>query len=250
MFPLRDENPTLRTSVVTFLIIGINIFVWVFIQGLGSERSLISSICNLGLISGELLGRVQEGTRIPISSSMVCVIGEARWHTLLTHMFLHGSWFHIIGNLWFLVVFGDNVEDSMGRWRFVLFYLLCGIAAAAAQMIVNPSSPIPMVGASGAISGVMGAYAVLYPRTPVHLLVIFGFFIDRVIVPAYFMLGYWFLIQLLSALPLLGGGQGEGIAFWAHVGGFVAGILLVFLFRNPELVDAHRRIAFRRWGRG
>ncbi len=249
MFPLRDENPTLRASLVTYLIILVNILVWVFIQGMGSEPYLINSICKLGLIPGELLGRVGEGYRVPLGRNLVCILGgKADWYTLVTHMFAHGSWFHIIGNLWFLAIFGDNVEDSMGRIKFLFFYLLCGLAAAATQIWTNPSSTIPMVGASGAIGGVMGAYAVLYPRSPVHMLVIFGIFIDRIIVPAYFMLAYWFLIQLLSAIPTLGGAEG-GVAFWAHVGGFLAGVILIPFFRDKKMVEAHRRVVFRRWGR-
>src|SRR5262245_34810730 len=148
-------------------------------------------------------------------------------------MFTHGGWFHIIGNMWFLWIFGNNVEDSMGRARFAVFYLLCGLAAAGAQILADPSSPIPMVGASGAIGGVMGAYVVLYPRVKIDMLLPIGFFITMVRVPAYFMLGYWFLLQILGgAVPALTGVAQGGVAFWAHVGGFLAGVLLVFLFRN------------------
>jgi membrane associated rhomboid family serine protease len=156
-------------------------------------------------------------------------------------MFMHGGWFHLIGNMWFLWVFGNNVEDSMGHLRYLGFYILCGFAAAAAQTLVNPSSALPMVGASGAISGVMGAYVVLYPKVRVHMLVILGIFITRIVVPAYLMLGYWFLLQLI------GGGlaseEGGGVAFWAHAGGFVAGALLIHMFRDPELVAKHRALS-------
>jgi membrane associated rhomboid family serine protease len=155
-------------------------------------------------------------------------------------MFMHGGWFHLIGNMWFLVVFGDNVEDVMGRVRFVVFYLLCGVAAVAAQMVSNPSSPIPMVGASGAIGGVMGAYVVLFPRAPVHLLVFLGFFITRVVVPAFFMLGYWFLLQLMGGFFSLGVASG-GTAFWAHVGGFVAGIALAKVFCSSSRIKDQRK---------
>jgi membrane associated rhomboid family serine protease len=159
--------------------------------------------------------------------------------TPLTSMFMHGSWFHIIGNMWFLWVFGNNVEDVMGRARFIVFYVLCGLAAATAQTMANPSSAIPMVGASGAIGGVMGAYAVLYPRAHVYTLIFLGFYVRTVAVPAAFMLGYWFLIQILSGLPTIGNEAG-GVAFWAHAGGFIAGIVLIYLLRDPELVAAHR----------
>jgi rhomboid family protein len=238
MIPYRDDNPTLATPFVTLLLIGANVVIWIMIQGMGAEPNLSRSVCELGLIPGELLGRLPDGFTVPMSDSTVCVIsGQHSWYTPLSSMFLHGGWFHLIGNMWFLWVFGNNVEDSMGRFRFLTFYLLCGIAAAATQTLVNPASAVPMVGASGAISGVMGAYVVLYPRVRVHVLVILVIFITRIVVPAYLMLGYWFLLQLI------GGGlaRGEGgVAFWAHAGGFVAGALLIHVFRDPELVAKHR----------
>src|SRR5690606_26954284 len=132
--------------------------------------------------------------------------------------------------MWFLWIFGNNVEDSMGHARFAVFYVLCGLAAAAAQTLSDPGSPIPMVGASGAIGGVMGAYILLYPRVHVHMLVILGFFITTVAVPAVLMLGYWFFIQLISGVSA--SEEGGGVAFWAHVGGFVAGAILVLVFRD------------------
>lgn len=249
MFPIRDDNPTLYTSVATFAIIGLNAASWIFLQGLGTEPSLSRSVCELGAIPGELLGRVPAGTLVPLSPTASCQIGgDPNWLTPLTSMFMHGGWFHIIGNLWFLAVFGDNIEDSMGRLRFVVFYLLCGFAAFAAQALANPDSAIPMVGASGAIGGVMGAYAVQYPRARVHLLVVLGFYVTRIVVPAVFMLGWWFLLQLLGGLPALGQ-EGGGVAFWAHVGGFSAGVVLIFPFRSPSRVAAQRRILARHRGR-
>ena len=146
-------------------------------------------------------------------------------------MFMHGGWLHLIGNMWFLWVFGDNVEDAMGPSRFILFYLLSGLVASAAQIATDTNSIIPMVGASGAIGGVMGAYALLYPRARVRTLVFLGFFITTLSVPALFILAWWFVVQLVSGLPALGR-QGGGVAFWAHIGGFLAGILLVTLFRQ------------------
>jgi len=144
--------------------------------------------------------------------------------------------------MWFLWLFGNNVEDSMGRGRYLVFYLLSGFAAAATQTFMNPNSAIPMVGASGAISGVMGAYIVLYPRVRVHMLIFLGIFITRAAVPAYLMLGYWFLLQILGGLPSLGDETG-GVAFWAHAGGFIAGALLIQLFKDPGLVARHRALA-------
>jgi rhomboid family protein len=242
MFPYRDDNPTLATPMVTMLMIVANAAAWILVQGMGAEPNLSRSVCELGLIPGDFLRRLPEGYTVPMGNATMCMIGDERtWFTPLTSMFLHGGWFHLIGNMWFLWVFGNNVEDSMGHFRFLAFYLLCGLAAAAAQTLVNPSSAIPMVGASGAISGVMGAYIVLYPRVRVHMLVFLGIFITRIVVPAYLMLGYWFLLQIV------GGGlaseEGGGVAFWAHAGGFIAGALLIYVFRDPELVAKHRAIA-------
>jgi membrane associated rhomboid family serine protease len=243
MFPYRDDNPTLGQPVVTLLIIAANAAVWILIQGMGQDPALARSVCELGLIPGEFLGRVVAGTSIPLSPGEVCVLGVQRhWYTPLTSMFLHGGWLHLIGNMWFLWVFGNNVEDSMGHVRYLAFYLLCGLAAAAAQTFVSPDSVIPMVGASGAISGVMGAYVILYPRVRVHMLVFLFIFVTRIVVPAYLMLGYWFLLQLLGGSAARGEG-GVGVAFWAHVGGFVAGALLISVFKDPELVSRHRALA-------
>jgi membrane associated rhomboid family serine protease len=241
MFPYRDDNPTLSTPVVTLLLIGVNVAVWILVQGMGSDPILSRSVCELGLIPGEYLGRVVPGTSIPLSPTEACVLGVQRqWYTPLTSMFLHGGWFHLIGNMWFLWVFGNNVEDSMGSARYLVFYILCGLAAAATQTFVNPSSIVPMVGASGAISGVMGAYVILYPRVRVHMLVILFIFITRIAVPAYLMLGYWFLLQLLGGSAAQGEG---GVAFWAHVGGFVAGAVLISIFKNDRLVAEHRALS-------
>jgi membrane associated rhomboid family serine protease len=244
MFPYRDDNPTLGTPAVTYLLIGLNVAVWVLVQGMGAEPYLSKSVCELGLIPGELLGRIPEGHTIPVSPTTACELGsESSWLTPLSSMFLHGGWFHLIGNMWFLWLFGNNVEDSMGHVRYLAFYLISGFAAAAAQTLVNPSSPIPMVGASGAISGVMGAYIVLYPKVRVHMLVFLGFFITRIAVPAFLMLGYWFLIQLLGGLPSLGAEEGGGVAFWAHAGGFLAGAALILVFKDDSLVAQHRAMS-------
>jgi membrane associated rhomboid family serine protease len=241
MFPYRDDNPTLATPVATLLLIAANVVFWVVVQGMGAEPALSRSVCELGLIPGEFLGRLPEGYTIPMGRATVCVIsGDQSWLTPLTSMFMHGGWFHLIGNMWFLWVFGNNVEDSMGHFRYLAFYIFCGLGAAATQTMVNPASPIPMVGASGAISGVMGAYIVLYPKVRVHMLVFLGIFITRIVVPAYLMLGYWFLLQIIGGGLATGEG---GVAFWAHAGGFVAGALLIHIFRDPDLVAKHRALA-------
>ena len=241
MFPIRDENPTAHVPYVTFVLIAANLFVWAWLQGFGLGERLPESLCRHALIPGDLLGLIEPGTAIRLGPEFGCRLdGDASPLTLLTSMFMHGSWLHIIGNLWFLWIFGDNVEDVMGPIRFLAFYLLCGVAAAAAQIVTAPDSVVPMVGASGAIGGVMGAYARLYPQARVHLLVFFGFFITTISVPALFMLGYWFLLQLLSGLPSLGDSVG-GVAFWAHIGGFVAGVVLSFVFVDGARLDARRR---------
>jgi len=236
MFPIRDENPTLSTAWATFLIIGLNIASWVWLQGFGMEPELAMSVCRYGANPGELLGTVAPGTAVPLGPGISCIVeSSGNWYTIFTHMFMHGGWLHIIGNMWFLYIFGDNIEDSMGSVRFILFYLACGLVSVAIQMIASPSSPIPMVGASGAISGVMGAYIMLYPKAPVHMLIFFGFFFTRIVIPAYLMLGYWFILQLFGGFFTLGSATG-GVAFWAHVGGFLAGLLFIMPFCDPHRV--------------
>ena len=196
-------------------------------------------MCDLGLIPGELTGRFRPGTRFPLGEGLVCLTdpGSQVSH-VITSMFLHGSWMHLIGNMWFLWLFGNNVEDSMGRGRFVVFYLLCGVAAALAQVAVNPASGIPMVGASGAISGVMGAYLVLYPH--VRVFCSCRRFFVTIALPAWTMLLYWFGLQFIGGLAGLAAEEGGGVAFWAHAGGFVAGLVLIKLFAREEYVLAHR----------
>ena len=194
-------------------------------------------LADMETMAHDMFARLPDGFRIPLSEGMDCVVTSGRtWYAPLTSMFMHGSWMHLLGNMWFLHVFGNNVEDIMGRGRYVLFYLLCGLAAVAAQMAANPASAVPMVGASGAIGGVMGGYVLLYPRARIRTFV-FLFFID---VPAFVMLGYWFLLQLLGGWAPQGDG---GVAFMAHVGGFLGGLLLVPLFRDPDLIAAHRAAA-------
>ena len=201
MFPYRDENQTQRTPIVTFALIALNVLAWLLIEGAGAPQALARAVCDLGLIPGELTGSLPAGTRFPMGDGVVCLTDPGRQVShVFTSMFLHGSWMHLIGNMWFLWVFGDNIEDSMGRVRFAIFYLLCGVAAALAQVFLNPASGIPMVGASGAISGVMGAYLILYPRVRVFALVILGFFFTSIALPAWTMLLYWAAIQLVSGL--------------------------------------------------
>lgn len=240
MIPYHDENQTQRTAIVTLLLITLNIVAWIFVQGAGAQRALAASVCNLGLIPGELTGLLRPGLGFPMGDGLVCVTDPGRQAgNVLTSMFLHGGWMHLIGNMWFLWLFGNNIEDSMTRPRFIVFYLACGLAAALLQVALDPSSIVPMVGASGAISGVMGAYLVLYPRVRVYTLVFLGFFLTSVALPAWVMLLYWGGLQLLGGFTSIGA-QGGGVAFWAHVGGFVAGAVLAKLFAVRRHVVHHR----------
>ena len=239
MFPIRDDNPHYTTPYVTYGIIALNLLAWAFAQGMGSEPSLSRSVCTLGLTPGELLNTLPPGTAFPVGPGTYCVLSDSTSaYTLITSMFMHGGWMHLLGNMWFLWIFGNNVEDSMGHVRFAVFYLLCGLAAAAGQILSDPESAIPMVGASGAIGGVMGAYIVLYPRVHVHMFVFLGFIVTTIAVPAVFMLGYWLLIQVIGGFASIGA-HGGGTAFWAHVGGFAAGALLVWVFKGPAMVNRH-----------
>ena len=253
MIPISDDNPTLRTPVVTIALLVMMAAVWVFVQHAGLDpQALAATVCNYGLVPGEITGRARVGTAIPLGNGMACVVDREpiNWLTPLTSMFLHGSWMHILGNGLFLWIFGNNIEDSMGRFRFMVFYLLCGLGAAAAQIAINPTSPVPMVGASGAIAGVLGAYLILYPRVRVRVLIIF-FIIS---VPAYLVLLWWIGLQVLSGLPQLTSMRPDvssGVAVWAHIGGFGTGVLLIKLFENRDLVGertvARRRLHPGRW---
>jgi membrane associated rhomboid family serine protease len=245
MIPLSDENPTLRTPVMTIAILGAMAASWLLLQGAGfDDAQLAKSVCNLGMVPGELTGKAPLGQSVPIGPDMACVVDNEPINKLtpLTSMFLHGSWSHFLGNALFFWVFGNNIEDSMGRGRFLVFYLVCGFAADVAHAISAPASPVPTVGASGAISGVMGAYLLLYPRVRVRMLVILVFYITVVRVPAWAVLLWWFFIQVVATLPQLmqvnPDVAGGGVAVWAHIGGFVVGVALVRLFVNDDL---HRR---------
>ncbi|HEX6747724.1 MAG TPA: rhomboid family intramembrane serine protease [Longimicrobium sp.] len=227
MIPLRDENPTELRPIITLAFIALNLGAWVLLQGAGmDQRVLEQSVLVFGTKPCELTGA------IPCRSE-----SGLGWAELLTSMFMHGGWEHILGNMLFLWVFGNNIEDSMGHTRFILFYFICGIVAGLAHVLLSPASEIPAVGASGAISGVMGAYVVLYPQARVQTwfppLFIFH-------VRAWFFLIYWFAFQLLAGVGSLGGGDTGGVAVWAHVGGFVAGVVLIKVFENRRLVEARR----------
>lgn len=240
MIPLGDDQPPLRTPVMTYLILAATFGVWVIYQGAGlNQNQLAASVCNLGLVPGELTHLAPLGEQVPIGRGLVCTVDNEPINILtpLISMFLHGSWPHILGNSLYFAVFGRNVEDSMGRLRFLAFYLICGLIAAAAHIASNPASPVPTVGASGAISGILGAYLVLYPQSTVRMFV----FVFVVRFRAWIVLLWWFALQAISGLAQLNEINPDvsgGVAVWAHVGGFLAGVALVKLFVNPVLYGA------------
>src|SRR4051812_47870961 len=209
MIPLRDVIPSRTTPYITVTIILLNSLAWLFELSLG-ERQLTQFLYVYGVVPAALA-----------------------WPTLITSMFLHGSWSHVIGNMWYLWIFGDNVEDRLGHGRFIVFYLLCGFAAAFGQILMDPYSELPTIGASGAIAGVMGAYFVLYPHSRVLTLIPLIIFWEIIEVPAIVLLGFWFLMQLFSAgaIAVTTASHGSGgVAFMAHVAGFVTGLIGVFVF--------------------
>lgn len=223
MIPLRDDNPSSSKPYVTYALIAtcVVVFLWQFsLGGAGGQRAIYA----LGAIPIVLLGNAQ----LPPELAVVPPLATA-----FTSMFMHGGWMHLLGNMLYLWIFGDNVEDSMGRVRYVIFYLLCGIAAVLAQALPEPNSEVPMVGASGAISGVLGAYLMLFPHARVLVAIPFGFVVHTTRLPAGLVLALWFGLQLFSnAMSQSGGG---GVAFRAHIGGFVAGMLLVLVFKRRNV---------------
>jgi len=246
VFPYHDENQTQRTPIVTAVLIAACVLMWVVVQGAGAETPLATSVCNLGLIPGELTASLAPGTQFPMGDRLVCLTDPGRQAgNLITSMFLHGSWMHLLGNMWILWQFGNNIEDSMTRPRFLAFYLLTGLGAAFAQVLADPASQLPMVGASGAISGVMGAYLVLFPRARVYTIVVLGFIIQSIALPAWGMLIYWMFLQVAGGLSSIVSERSGGVAFWAHVGGFVAGVVLIKLFERRDRVQAHLRHRWR-----
>lgn len=232
--PLFDDNPTRRTPVITMAIIALCVLVFLWQWSLGPRGEALA-VYSFGMIPAVLFGYAD----LPPSLRAV-----PAWLSVVTSMFLHGGIMHIAGNMLYLWIFGNNVEDSMGRGRFVVFYLLCGTAAALAQAIAHPTSGVPMLGASGAIGGVLGAYLVLHPRANVGVLFWFIIIVRIITVPAVIVLGFWFAAQILSGVTAPAAGDGGGVAFWAHVGGFVAGALLIPFFRRPGvplMEPAHSR---------
>ena len=225
MIPIRDANPSRSFPIVTIVFIIINVFIFLYELSLGQNLDEFFNVFAL----------------IPNIYFELGVLGGfnfvERFYPFVTSQFLHGGWMHLIGNMWFLWIFGDNIEDRLGHVKYILFYLLCGVAAGLTHVYTNPLSPVPTVGASGAIAGVMGAYIILYPRAKVLTLIIFFFFIRFIEIPAFILLGIWFLIQFFSwAASMASSGAHAGVAWWAHIGGFVVGVIFIILLpkkRHP-----------------
>jgi membrane associated rhomboid family serine protease len=241
MFPIADINPTRRVPYVTWIFIGINIIV--FLSQLGmSQEQLFNTYVNDAIVPALV-------TRDPFSLETFL--------DFIRSMFFHGGWAHILGNMLYLWIFGDNIEDRFGKVLYIVFYLLCGFVAGIAQIVIDPTSRIPLVGASGAIAGVLGAYLIMFPGIRVRGLLLLGVFTQFTEFPAIVVLGFWFVTQLFSGVASLGVETATGgVAFFAHIGGFVAGVVLAWLFTRmvpqpsaPERVEwAHqRRNASRRW---
>ncbi|HWR96883.1 MAG TPA: rhomboid family intramembrane serine protease [Candidatus Methanoperedens sp.] len=221
MIPLRDTIPTRTFPGVTIALIAANVLVFLYQLSLG-PRSGGELVAVFGAVPAQLTGAAPYAA--PVLPPAL---------TILTSMFLHGGFAHLLGNMVFLWIFGNNVEDATGHLRFPLFYLACGAAAALAHVATHPGSTVPMVGASGAISGVLGAYFLLYPHARIVTLVFLGFFAQTVQIPAFFFLGFWFLMQFFSGALSIG--SGGGVAWFAHVGGFVAGLALLVPFKRRHV---------------
>lgn len=219
MIPLKDKNPSYTIPYVNYIIIAANAAVFFYELSLGQQ--LDDFIVRYGLIPHRYFYSVSHHTHI-----------ISRYAPFFSSMFLHGGWMHIVGNMWYLFIFGDNVEDRLGHGRYFIFYILSGLAAAFVQVTSGLQSPVPTIGASGAISGVLGAYVVMFPRAKVVTLIPIFFFFDIIDISAFLFIGFWFLMQFFSGVETLGIDTSGGIAWWAHVGGFLAGILLVPIFKR------------------
>jgi membrane associated rhomboid family serine protease len=223
MFPLKDDNPATMIPVFTWMLIILNVSVFFYQASLDRNASQ-AFVYQFGAIPAVVTGTKAIPHALAVIPPLLSIV---------TSMFLHGGWMHLIGNMWFLWIFGNNIEEAMGRFRYLLFYLVCGVIASSSQILSNIDSTIPSIGASGAIAGVLGAYLMLYPRARVLTLIYFFFFIRLVYIPAGFVLGIWFLAQLFNGS--MASPQAGGVAFGAHIGGFVAGVLLVGLFKKKNV---------------
>jgi membrane associated rhomboid family serine protease len=228
MIPVRDDQPRFSTPYVTYFLVGLNLVIFLFEASL-TPRGFKVLLFQLGMIPANITGLLAGTHKMGVAAALL---------PTLTSMFLHGSWMHVIGNMWFLWILGDNIEDYLGHFKYLLFYLLSGLGAAFAQVLLNPHSSVPTVGASGAIAGVLGAYFLLYPKAKVLIWfpIFFLFYL-----PAWVTLGYWFAMQFVSGAATSLASYSDtrgGVAFWAHVGGFLVGIVLIKLF--PERPRRYR----------
>ena len=241
LFPIGDDNTTRRTTpIVTWVLIGINVLVYVLLQGATGDNAFTFAY---SVVPYEITHNVDLVGDFRIGNGLVHLYNGPTpiWLTILSSMFMHGGWAHIGGNMLYLWIFGDNVEDNMGRVKFLIFYLLSGVLASAAHILVGPQSKIPSLGASGAIAGVLGAYLVMFPRNSVRVIA----FYQIIPMPAIIVIGLWGLLQFWSGFGSLArGGASGGVAYMAHVGGFVAGIVLCFFFRDRSISLQDQRQAY------
>jgi membrane associated rhomboid family serine protease len=230
MFPIHDDNPTRITPYVTYVLLSACVLIFFWQVSLGD--AVQQAVYSFGVIPSVLFATKS----LPVELEIL-----PAWLTIFTSMFLHGGWMHLIGNMLYLWVFGNNVEDAMGHKRFILFYLSCGLLAALTQAVLNPDSEIPMIGASGAISGVLGAYVLLHPYARILVVIPIGILIYTPWIAAYWVLGFWFVLQLINSL--ISASDTGGVAYGAHLGGFVAGMLLIpfFKYRHVPLFSPSKR---------
>lgn len=225
MIPLRDENPTKTVPYAVYALIIINVLIFLYN---GTMRQSGNPLSGFELVPNSLFGGTPEGAPVPA------------WFTVFTSMFMHANLLHIAGNMLYLWIFGNNIEDAMGHVKFLVFYILSGMGAAFAQAISDPGSTIPMVGASGAIAGVLGAYIILYPRARVLTAIMLFYFIRLVHLPASVVLGFWIVLQIINSAIMAAAGVGGGVAYMAHIGGFAAGAVLIMLFGGRRLVRSRQ----------
>ena len=248
MFPLKDDIPTRSFPILTVAIIAINVVMFFFFQEafFGSQSTFDSRVLEYGAIPYEISHPGDQCVATPGQEALSCGSGgegqAPTWLTVLTSMFMHGGLLHIGGNMLFLWIFGNNIEDSMGKGRFIAFYLLGGLAAVLAQTAIDPDAAVPTIGASGAVAGVLGGYALLYPRARVVTLLFIIIFFTIIELPALFVLGAWFVLQALNGAGSLAQPVGDagGVAYFAHIGGFLFGLATIKLFANRVHEDYER----------
>ena len=235
MIPLKDDNPTSGKPIVTYYLIGICVFIFLIELSSSSYRTG-AFFYSFGLIPSVLLGNNQLSQDLYVIPAFL---------TIFSSMFVHGGFMHLIGNMLYMWIFADNIEDNLGKIKFLIFYLLCGIGAAMAQVFADTSSQVPMVGASGAIGGVLGAYLINHPNARVLVLIPFGFFSQLIKIRALYVLGFWFVLQFINSA--LSGSQGGGVAYAAHIGGFISGIILILFFNKKKKKKIKNKIIKGPW---